>query len=441
MGAAAATYADPEARALRVVLAGAALGNGNRGVEALSRSVINAVHAEDARSRVSVLDDGWGVRGDETSHHDGARVELVGVRRSRRWHRPESWAQIRAAQATIPRINPVARRFERADAVLDLSAGDSFTDLYGPFRLSVVTAPKEAALRAGRPLILLPQTFGPFVSPQARRVAERLVRSAEVAYARDLASLDELRALAGPDADPTRLRSGVDVAFALTPRRPREEVADRIDGLAHDLTAGVNVSGLLVGPDAADQFGLEGDYLDTMTGLVRGLLSRGAHVVLVPHVHVPGGGGESDIAAIDEVCARLSESERSRTTVLPTDLDAAELKWCIAALDWFVGSRMHATIGALSTLTPVAAYAYSDKTLGVFETCGVADRVLDARTHTGPELVDALLTQFEERDLTRQRLSRTMPDTIRASHSQLEEVLALVRACPPPPATPGRHRG
>ena len=163
---------------LRLILAGAAIGNGNRGVEALGRSVIDGVHREVPGSHVAVLDDGWGVRRDTSARYAGSRVEHVGVRLSRRWHRPESWAQVRVAQATAPRLNGVARRFGEADAVLDLSAGDSFTDLYGMRRLMTVTAPKESALRAGRPLVLLPQTYGPFASAEARRLAERIVRSA-----------------------------------------------------------------------------------------------------------------------------------------------------------------------------------------------------------------------------------------------------------------------
>ena len=58
--------------------------------------------------------------------------------------------------------------------------------------------------------------------------------------------------------------------------------------------------------------------------------------------------------------------------MLSPDLDASEVKWCISKLDWFVGSRMHATIAALSSGVPCAAIAYSRKFRGVFATLGVA---------------------------------------------------------------------
>lgn len=409
----------------RVVLAGAAIGNGNRGVEALGRSVVDAVQRDSPGATLSILDDGWGVRHDPGPRHPDIGVEMVGVRQSRRWYRPESWAQIRLAQATLPRLNPVATRLGAADLVLDLSAGDSFTDLYGPARLNAITLPKRAALRAGRPLVLLPQTYGPFTSPRSRHLAGELIRAATIAYARDPWSYQQLLDLAGPDADQSRLRDGVDVAFALEPRRPDDVTAQQVERSPGDVTVGVNVSGLLLDGSAHARFGLAGNYLDTMTALVAALTDRGAQVVLVPHVHVGDGRGESDINAIDQLRARLPPSQRASTSVLPTSLDASQVKWCISQLDWFVGSRMHATIAALSTFTPVAAYAYSDKTRGVFETCGVGEACVDARAVSGSEAVARMVDQFERRTLTRDELAHRAAATVRRSREQLREVLRI----------------
>lgn len=408
------------------MLAGAAIGNGNRGVEALARAVADGVEREGPGSVLSILDDGWGVRGPVGDGHHRIRVERVGVRRSRRWHRQESWARIRLAQTLGLRANPTASRIAAADAVLDLSGGDSFTDLYGPQRLAAVSEPKWAALRAGRPLVLLPQTYGPFATASGRRTAERIIRSAALAYARDPWSHDQLLALAGEDADRTRLRRGVDVAFALEPRRPEEGVAASVEEWGPEATAGVNVSGLLRDAAGRDRFGLAGDYLATMTAVVRDLVAVGALVVLVPHVHQADGGGESDVAAIAEVLARLTSAERERTRVLPPHLDAAEVKWAIGRLDWFVGSRMHATIAALSTGTPVSAYAYSDKTLGVFETCGMGEEVVDARRVAGAEAVAALVASFHRRETTRPVLARRVSATVEQSRTQMRTILETV---------------
>lgn len=412
---------------IQLCLAGASIGNGNRGVEALGRSVLDTIHAQAPGSTIWSFDDGWGVRPEETGRYEGSDVEYVGVRLSRRWHRPESWARIAAAQRFGGARNPVAARIARSAAVLDISGGDSFSDLYGWERLRAVAAPKQAALRGNRPLVLLPQTYGPFETGRGRQLATRLIRASFLAYARDPESHGRLLELAGTDADHDRLRDGVDVAFALRPRRPPPRVADQVESLDGETIAGVNVSGLLCEPEGQARFGLAGDYVATVAALVTRLVMAGAHVLFVPHVHVPGGRGESDTVAIDRVLAHVEPQVRNRTTVLPPELDAAELKWCIARCDWFAGSRMHSTIAALSSGVPACGYAYSDKARGVFDTCGAGDHVVDARTAAGPDAAAAMVASFEAREHAGTVLAGRVPQVTRRAREQIAEILDDVR--------------
>src|SRR5699024_12426255 len=112
---------------LSFVLAGAAIGNGNRGVEALGRSVADAVDRRMTGSRLTILDDGWGVRRDVSSRYHHADVDFAGGRRSRRWYRPQRWAQVPLAQTLGAFASPVARRIAHADARVHASTGDRRT--------------------------------------------------------------------------------------------------------------------------------------------------------------------------------------------------------------------------------------------------------------------------------------------------------------------------
>src|SRR5690606_7878378 len=154
---------------------------------------------------VVVFDDGWGVR------PDGPRVTRAGARLSRRWHRPESFAHMRASIALGGLGNPGARLLREASAVLDVSGGDSFADLYGDKRFRTVARPKQLALAARRPLVLLPQTYGPFRSPRVRAQASRLLRGAAQVWARDRRSKEVADELLGS----ATARLGVDMAFGL----------------------------------------------------------------------------------------------------------------------------------------------------------------------------------------------------------------------------------
>lgn len=432
-------------RPLELCLFGAPLDTGNRGVEALGRSVLSGIAHAAPGSRVTVFDNGWGLRGLAPSP-DRIRVELCGVRRSRRLHRPESWWNVRTSQHLGGLRNPVALRVKAADAVLDISGGDSFSDLYGTGRLRSVLEPKWAALRAHRSLVLLPQTYGPFTETESRRRAQTVVRGAALAYSRDADSHAVLLELLGEDADRTRHRAGVDVAFALHPRAAADRLGPalrhRLDsGSGRGPIAGVNVSGLLwAAPGPGGRFGLALDYQATVSALVGRLLASGADVVLVPHVTDVAFDREGDRAAAEAVRESLPVRDRERVYVASDLLDAGEAKWLISRCDWFCGTRMHSTIAGLSSQVPTAALAYSMKTQGVFATCGVASEVTDARSVGTGEAVERLYDAFVRRSAVSRALEVRMPSVIAQAAAQIADICAWVqqRAAAPPSAVDAR---
>lgn len=405
-----------------VCLFGAALDTGNLGVSALGLSTLAALHRR-LPLTFTVFDNGRGQRPMELELAD---EPLAIVRRgawiSRRLHRGESLWTMHAASRLAPQLNTNVRIVSAADTVLDISGGDSFTDLYGARTFHHVTLPKRIALQRNRPLVLLPQTYGPFVDTKLRRRARRILIDCDQAWARDDRSYERLGELLGADFDPARHRRGRDVAFVLPARAP-DRYGTRRPDLAGGPLVGANVSGLLYN-DAAmavARFGLTVDYRQFVDDLLRRLVERGASVLLIPHVD--GKPGESDVAACRQVAER-HPSERIR--IAGIGLDASEVKHLIAQLDWFIGARMHATIAALSSRVPASAIAYSDKVLGVFESCGLGHRVLDARQGATGELVEAALDGFEERDADRRTLRKTVPLIETEVEEQFDEISRLI---------------
>jgi colanic acid/amylovoran biosynthesis protein len=56
-----------------------------------------------------------------------------------------------------------------SDLILDICGGDSFTDIYPDKRFAYVATTKIIPILAGTPLVLSPQTIGPFSAPAAQR--------------------------------------------------------------------------------------------------------------------------------------------------------------------------------------------------------------------------------------------------------------------------------
>jgi colanic acid/amylovoran biosynthesis protein len=392
----------------RVCLFGAPPDTGNLGVEALFHSVVASVAAWDPAVEISVFDNGFG-HGPATLPSVGGNLtyQRIGMRRSRRLHRWESTFRYRVAARNPHSQHPGIWAMRRSRASLDISGGDSFSDIYGLDRFEAVIAPKELTLSLDRPLVLLPQTYGPFKTSAAASRARRVLAGASQIWARDEHSMQVVHELHPALAGDRRCQIGVDVAFALPVIAPSSTVPQpRIDD---GPVVGINVSGLLSEPGASGRFGLRLSYRTFVIDLIDGLIDEGAQVVLVPHVGTNDTGRESDREACQTMLRSLDGSKRDRVTVATGYRTAAEAKWVISQLDWFVGTRMHSTIASLSSDVPTAALAYSDKTAGVFATCGLGDAVVDARYVDTTDAVKLVLASFAARAEVRSHLVTTMP--------------------------------
>jgi polysaccharide pyruvyl transferase WcaK-like protein len=234
------------------------------------------------------------------------------------------------------------------DIVLDVGNGDLFSDIYGADWFYLVTCHRIAALAQRVPLILSPQTIGPFRHSHLKALAKQLSMRCEKVFARDTESRRLLEELGVPGVE-----ESVDLAFRLPFERQRFAPGRTIK-------FGFNVSGLLY-DDARSKrfgFGLKADYLALVRTLISTMQRRSdVSLVLVPHVIGQGEDGDTGI------CRQLSKEFNLQ--IAPEFTSPVEAKTFIAGLDVLVASRMHATIAAVSSGVPAIPLAYSRKFNGV----------------------------------------------------------------------------
>lgn len=326
---------------LRVGFLWHSLMSGNLGVDALTTSSI-ALAAEAARAvgremQPTVL--GMMDRFDGPPRHPGIRSVGIDTR-------------------TLLSHRGLYASFRDLDCIIDIGAGDSFTDIYGAKRFAFMFLSKALAVAAGRQLVLAPQTIGPFESAASRRLAGWALAKAHKVVVRDALS----GALAGRIAPRAQVLQAVDVAFALpyTDRR-----AERNGGTRR---VGVNVSGLLFeqARSGRNRFGLSYDYRALSERLIEWLIGRGdCEVLLFTHATSTSDPGDDD----DHVCEELAR-QFPRATRVPNFTDASMAKSFVSSLDFVYAARMHACIAALSSRTPVVPISYSRKFAGLFGTLG-----------------------------------------------------------------------
>lgn len=231
------------------------------------------------------------------------------------------------------------------DLVVDTRSGDSFADIYGLHRLAIMTSVASLAASAGVPVVLGPQTIGPFETRRGRMLARRSLRQASLVMARDPESESYARGLGfAPDL----LTS--DVVFAL----PVPTVAPGRDVV-------LNISGLLWQQNPHVD---SARYRADLTRLYRRLEERGRGVTLLAHV-LDSPNADNDVRAIEEF-VRLTAPDAS--VVIPSGLD--EVRTTVASARLVIGSRMHACLNALSVGTPAIPLAYSRKFAPLLQSLG-----------------------------------------------------------------------
>ncbi len=425
---------------MQIILLGASLDNDNMGVNVLTASAIKCVFGRFPQAEISLFD-----YGKNPSAHIvkvGGRqltIPKVNIRFSKTLYLPNNIAFLLLLAMTLRCIPSQSLRkaiigknrwlshLQKADLVFSIAGGDSFSDTYGVTRLLYVALPQVLAILMGKRLVLLPQTLGPFEHSISKRVARFILSHAERVFTRDFRSLDEIAGLLA--GTPNHASFCHDVGFVLDPVKPAT-----LDGVVWPVRpdpktplVGVNVSGLLYrgGYTKNNMFGLCLNYQDLVHELIGLLLNKkGAAVLLVPHVFGSGPNAESDLAACQQIWERLRDQFGERLGIVRRPYDQGELKYIIGSCDFFVGSRMHACIAALSQAVPAVSVAYSDKFAGVMDTIGVEYAVADARRLNAKDVLGVVEHCFDRRNDIRNGLLERI-ERIKSS------VLGVLDSCDP----------
>lgn len=313
------------------------------------------------------------------------------------------------------RRNAALRSIDEIRFAADITGGDSFSDIYGMKRFVMDFCVKWLMLFFGKDLIMLPQTYGPFKRPLTRLMAGYIVRRAKVVYSRDKDGVECANHFLD-EKDWGKVKLCPDVAFVLDPRKPSKIDVGGLEDVRSDesMIVGLNVSGLLYngGYTQNNMFGLKVNYPELIVDIVEELMSdEKVLILLVPHVFPNKGHSvESDPVACRKIYESLSSKWSKRLFLVEGEYDQAEIKYIIGKCDFFIGSRMHSCIAALSQKVPTIGLAYSKKFKGVFDTIGIADNVVDACSSNSEDILKQIAFKVDNKNLIREHLERNISD-------------------------------
>ena len=282
------------------------------------------------------------------------------------------------------------KAFKDADLVMSVGGGYLHSSRKGPLGLGFLNAAFHIwlAQRAGKPVLLFPQSFGPFYWKLDRMLVRRLMKKVTRAWSREALSSKTLR-----EMNVTNFEECPDVAFSILPEP---------DPAAPDVSAGSPRIGVTLldwryAIPGGDATGLEA-YVKRLADTMKGVLASypGAKFYIFPQVTVTSSYAPNEDIAVSKMLL----------TMMPEHATMIDTRQCrtpeaLAALyqqmDVFIGSRMHSTIFALCASTPTIALAYQPKTAGTFALLGLGDCTMPIDKFQTEQLLEKTLAMLADR--------------------------------------------
>ena len=386
-----------------VLLLNTSLTNPNQGVNALTIGTLTALFSQFSHN-VNVTLFGQADRSHHIriNEHETMILNEVGIR-SRSMPKLITEATLGRSFAGTGRkfLAGFDKYLTQADYVIDLSEGDSFTDMYGLSRLLLQSLPRIAAITAGKRLLFFPQTYGPFTTKFGRLLAKWLLKQAHLVFTREPYSTAMLKNLVCED----KLIECSDMAFLMQP-----QAVDSLSGIGRNGFVGMNISGLLYHAEDNTKLQWNSDYYRSLSReiIVKYVEEFKQDVVLIPHVYAPGN-REDDLAACISIYESLPSPVQKQVHIIQQPLSAPQLKHIISQATFFIGARMHSCIAAISSGVSAVPLSYSHKFQGVFKQLGLEELVCNPQRMSQSDILAKIDQIYCNREEITQRLSRAIP--------------------------------
>lgn len=306
--------------------------------------------------------------------------------------------------------NNMLKIFKSASYIIDISHGDGFTDLY---RISFLLDYQIAIIIGSNldvPIIKFPQTIGPFNTLIGKIYAKYILNKVNLIMIRELCSEDIIQNI-GVSYKTIKVP---DLAFLMPPDKSANIncIVSGHNGLENNLLVGFNISGLLSNFGNTKKYlKKEMNYLVLIENIIKTLIiDYNAVIIIVPHDYEYSNETISDDLKYSKlIYKKMYIKFPKRIFLINGNYNARQIKGYISGLDFFIGSRMHACIAAVSQCIPTVPISYSYKFKGVWESIDLQGLVADPKILNESDILKKICIAIDYRETTRQKLLNIMP--------------------------------
>lgn len=257
---------------------------------------------------------------------------------------------------TIP-LSKLSRTLKQLDFVAAINGGDGFSDIYNTKTFFSRLPDINIAMAANVPVIILPQTLGPFSDKSNYQIASKILKYAQKVYVRDNKFVNDLNQMG------VSYEIAKDLSAYMKPEPWDIEIPPD--------SIGLNISGLCYSNTFRTLSGQFGMYPDLINRIIKHFQSKGKFVYLIPHSYAYGLIEQSNDDL--EACRLAYERLEDKTNVIfvDKDLTSPQVKYVISKMSFFCGTRMHSNFAAIYSGVPLFGLSYSYKFEGAFNANGL----------------------------------------------------------------------
>lgn len=325
-------------------------------------------------------------------------------------------------------LTPAERVPFRSLATADLVAYSGGTSLVEQYDLDPKLFELEIARLLGRPVILLPQSLGPFADARNQRRVRAVVADAARVLVRDQRSLDHLKDI-GADTSSTHVVP--DVVFSLTGERSLARLRHRESPDRPQIAVSVRDCRRFFEGSTAERDAQEDRYEQAVADLATYLVSTvGASVTFISTCQGLPGYWTDDSKVALRVAARMDSSAQDAVRVDRAYHGTNELIDRLGETDLVVSTRLHGAILALASGTPILPISYEFKTHEVMGQLGLGEFVTDIRGITAADLKKRYTALVQALPQLRGPLSGRLAAVVADSRKTSDHVRAILRRRP-----------
>lgn len=291
--------------------------------------------------------------------------------------------------------------FEEARAVFMKGGGllQTYGGLSSAYSMYFWVYPLLLAESMGKPIYVMPNSFGPFKGPFVKKIARLALKRCNVLTARETLSKNMVK-----DQLNINIYSFPDLAFTLPKSDLRKDDIYR----KYSLPVDKKLVAITVRPyrfpeskkpeQAYDRFKLE------MVSFIKWLYDLGYMPVIVEHT-LAVNAHENDAACIAEITKKLKSSEFR--LISNKEFDCSDLKCIYSYFDYIVGTRFHSVIFSFGSDVPGIAIAYTgNKTQGIMHDMGLDDYAIPIGDVSADLLQSKFLALVENEGQVKEKIKK-----------------------------------